>query len=100
MGIKSKNDKVKEESQSGDEEDSKTDVSNSRSLRKRKPVNLAEVEAKIKAEEEVKESKENEPSSKTEEDKLEEYASLAATFQPTGKQFLQFSEYIHLHLNF
>ena len=60
---------------------------NSRSRRKRKPINIEEVEAKIKAEEEESkaESSEAEPAAdKTEEDKLEEYASLAATFQPTG----------------
>ena len=53
---------------------------NSRSKRKRKPLNIEEVEAKIKAEDESPAT----PADKTEEDKLEEYASLAATFQPTG----------------
>ena len=68
---------IKEEA--NDDKDETVDE-NSRSKRKRKPLNIEEVEAKIKAEDEGPAS----PADKTEEDKLEEYASLAATFQPTG----------------
>ena len=60
---------------------------NSRSRRKRKPINIEEVEAKIKAEEEESKAEPSEAESaadKTEEDKLEEYAELARAFQPTG----------------
>ena len=78
---------VKENAQADDKYDDECNDSTleegGRSRRKRKPLNIAEVEAKIKAEEESSKSEET-PKDKTEEDKLEEYASLAATFQPTG----------------
>ena len=63
-----------------------TNEESGRSKRKRKPINIAEVEAKIKAEEGEKSAKEEgeDKGDKTEEDKLEEYASLAATLAPTG----------------
>ena len=71
-------------------EDNDCDESNNeesgRSRRKRKPINIAEVEAKIKAEEDDKAGKEegDVKGDKTEEDKLDEYAALAATLAPTG----------------
>jgi len=68
-----------------------------RGRRRKKPLNIEEIEARIKVEEEelalkkaesegmdVQESKDEEGSDTDGEDKLEEYASMAAKFQPTG----------------
>merc|ERR1719320_1186812 len=64
-----------------------------RGRRRKKPLNIEEIEARIKAEEEEKATSDikDEPAAPdeevkpdSEEDKLEEYASMAAKFQPTG----------------
>ena len=64
-----------------------------RGRRRKKPLNIEEIEARIKAEEEEKAASDvkDEPAAAdeevkpdSEEDKLEEYASMAAKFQPTG----------------
>jgi len=65
------------------------DVDAGRGRRRKKPLNIEEIEAKIKAEEQVDIKKEDqveelELKPDSEEDKLEEYASMAAKFQPTG----------------
>jgi len=105
---KKENDEIKTEN----EEDSKTDntileddtfESTSeevgRGRRRKKPLNIEEIEARIKAEEDEQALKKAENEAKDDdqskdekgsdsdtdgEDKLEEYASMAAKFQPTG----------------
>jgi len=93
--IKTETDDDKQNIESTINEDDKSeDVGRGR--RRKKPLNIEEIEARIKAEEdeqalkkaesEAKDEPEDEDDDKsdTEEDKLEEYASMAAKFQPTG----------------